>query len=264
VRQKISVAIITLDEERRIRPCLESVTWADEIVICDSGSTDKTLEISREYTDWVYVDEWRGYGAQKNLAVERASSPWILSLDADERVTPELRKAIEEVLEHEMALDGYYIPRKNYFLGRWVRRCGWYPDYVLRLFRRGRGRFTDRAVHEAVRLEGGVGYLKASLDHYTYSSISDYLVRMDRYSTLGAEELRREGNRASLRDLLLRPPFTFVRMYLFQAGFLEGWRGFLLASLYAYYTFIKYAKLWEMSLQEGPEQGSGEPWPPPR
>lgn len=246
MKQSISVIIITLNEEDQIRPCLESVKWADEVVVCDSGSTDKTLEVCREYTDRAYVDEWQGFGAQKNLCLDRASHPWVLSLDADERVTPPLRAAIERVLEDEGALDGYYIPRKNFFLGHWIRHCGWYPDYVLRLFRREKGGFTERAVHETVKVHGKVGYLEEPLEHYTYRSISDYLERMDRYSSLAAGELYRGGRKAGPLDLLLRPPFTFLRMYLLQGGFLEGWRGLLLAGLYACYTFAKYTKLWEM------------------
>ena len=246
MRAKLSVTIITLDEEEVIGPCLESVRWADEIVICDSGSRDKTLEICRQYTDRIYVDEWRGFGAHKNLCLDRASHPWVLSLDADERVTPGLRSAIEGVLQDEGALDGYYIPRKSFFLGRWVRYCGWYPDYVLRFFQKEKGRFKEKVVHEGVEVQGRVGHLQEPLEHHTYCSITDYLQRMDRYSSLQAEELHRSGRRASPWDLLLRPPFTFFKMYLLRGGFLEGWRGLLLSGLYAFYTFAKYAKLWEI------------------
>ncbi|HYL81540.1 MAG TPA: glycosyltransferase family 2 protein [Candidatus Acidoferrum sp.] len=246
MRAPLSVTIISLNEEQNIRACLESVQWADEIVVCDSGSRDKTLEICREYTDRVFVDAWRGFGAHKNLCLDRTSHPWILSLDADERVTAGLRRAIQAILAGNGAADGYYVPRQNFFLGRWMRSSGWYPDHVLRLFKKARGRFKERAVHESVEVDGKVEYLQEPLEHHTYRTISDYLERMDRYSGLAAEELHRAGRRAGLPDLLLRPPFTFLRMYLLRGGFREGWHGLVLAGLYACYTFAKYAKLWDM------------------
>lgn len=246
MRAPLSVTIITLNEEENIRACLESVRWADEIVVCDSGSQDKTLEICREYTDRVYVDAWRGFGAHKNLCLDRATHPWILSLDADERVTMALQKVIEAILAAEDALDGYFVPRRNYFLRRWIRSSGWYPDHVLRLFRKAQGRFKEVAVHEAVEVKGRVGYLPEPLEHHTYRSIADFLSRMDRYSGLAAEEMLRQGRKAGALDLVFRPPLTFLRMFLLRGGFREGWHGVVLAGLYACYTFAKYARLWEM------------------
>jgi glycosyltransferase involved in cell wall biosynthesis len=246
MRERISVAIITLNEERNIRACLESVKWAEEIVVCDSGSTDQTLAIAAEYGVRTFRDDWRGFAGHKNLAVERCSCPWILVLDADERVTFALQREIQGVLGDPGARDGYLIPRRSYFLGRWIRGCGWYPDESVRLFRRGRGRFADRAVHEAVLVEGRVGRLEAPLEHFTYDSISAFLQRMDRYSTLAAEELHRAGRIARPRDLTFRPIWTFLRMFLLHRGWLEGWRGLVLSGLYAGYVFSKYAKLWEM------------------
>lgn len=245
MRASISVAIITLNEEERIRACLESVKWADEIVVCDSGSTDRTLAVAAEYSAKTYHDEWRGFAGHKNLAVERTSNPWVLVVDADERVTPALREEIERLLVDPEALDGYLVPRRSYFLGQWIRGCGWYPDETIRLFRRGRGRFTERAVHEAVVVEGHVGRLSAPLDHFTYDSVSAFLQRMDRYSTLGAEELKQAGRSARMFDLLARPAWTFLRMVCLQGGWREGWRGVVLSGLYAAYAFSKYAKLWE-------------------
>ncbi len=249
MRRPLSVTIITLNEEENIGPCLESVAWAEEIVVCDSGSTDKTLELSRQYTDRVFVDEWRGFSGHKNLALARATHPWVLSLDADERVTPELRREIEGILEQDGPEDGYFVPRRNFFLGRQIRYCGWSPDETLRLFRREKGHFQERAVHEAVELTGRVGHLRTPIEHCSYRSLSDFLHRMDRYSSLAAEEMSRAGRRARVGDYALRPPATFLKMYVFQRGFLEGWRGFFLASLYAAYTFVKYAKLWERQRQ---------------
>lgn len=250
MRERLSVALITRDEEDEIRACLESVKGADEIVICDSGSVDRTVAICREYTDRVYVDSWQGYAGQKNLCLARTSSPWVLSLDADERVTPELWVAIERILEGGARCDGYYIPSKNFFLGRQIKHGGWYPDYKLRLFRRARGRFAERAVHESVAVDGKVGYLNEPLEHHSYRSLSEYLVKMDRYTTLGAEDLYRSGRRSTIFDLAGRPPFTFFKMYLFQGGLLDGWRGLILSGLYACYTFVKYAKLHEKMLEK--------------
>jgi glycosyltransferase involved in cell wall biosynthesis len=246
VKGKLSVIIICLNEQEKIRACLESVAWADEIVVCDSGSRDETLGISRQYTDRIFTDPWRGFGAHKNLALERATHPWVLSLDADERVTPALAGRIRDVLAGEAPADGYYIPRQNFFLGRWIRHGGWYPDYVLRLFRRARGRFRERAVHEAVEVNGRTGYLAEPLEHYTYDSVSAFVQRMDRYSGLAAEELRRAGVRLRPWDLLVRPFHAAVRMYLLKGGFRDGMPGLVLAGLYGAYTFAKYVKLWEL------------------
>jgi glycosyltransferase involved in cell wall biosynthesis len=242
---KLSVAIITYNEAKRIRPCLESVKWADEIVVVDSLSTDETVKICQEYTPLVFSQPWLGYGAQKNLALSKVHHDWVLSLDADERVTPKLREEIYGILSGNSQFSGYYIPRKSYFLGRWIRYCGWYPDYNLRLFRRGQGHFKDRMVHECVELKGDIGYLKGDLEHETYRSLEEYLERMQRYSTLAAQEMEREGRSVNGFDLLLRPPVTFLKMYVMQQGFREGWRGFLLSVFYSVYTFSKYAKRWE-------------------
>jgi glycosyltransferase involved in cell wall biosynthesis len=248
MRDPVSVALITLNEERNIRACLESVTWAEEVVVCDSGSTDRTLAHAAECGARTFRDDWRGFAGHKNLAVDRCRHPWILVLDADERVTPALRQEIEGVVGDPGARDGYLIPRRSYFLGQWIRGCGWYPDESVRLFRRGRGRFAERAVHEAVVVDGRVGRLRAPLEHFTYDSISAFLQRMDRYSALAAAELHRAGRSAHLWDLVARPAWTFLRMLLLQGGWREGWRGLVLSGLYAAYAFSKYAKLWELEL----------------
>lgn len=245
-REKLSVTIITLNEETEIGPCLESVAWADEIVVVDSGSADRTVEIAKKFTEQVFHHPWEGYAGQKNWAVAQASHEWILSIDADERVPPALRTEIEAVLGTASPAAGYFIPRKNFFLGRWIRHGGWHPDYVLRLFQRKRGRFIERRVHEAVSVEGPAGRLETPLEHYTYRSMKAYFERMDRYSTLAAEELFERGRRANVFDLALRPWTTFLKMYFLRLGFLDGRDGFLLARLYSLYTFSKYAKLAKM------------------
>ena len=244
--QKVSVTIITMNEEANIQACLESVSWADEVLVSDSGSIDRTVEICREYNAKIFNDKWLGFGKQKNLIASRAKNNLVLNIDADERVTPDLRKEIETVLNQDDC-DGYNIPRKNFFGNRWVRYCGWYPDYNLRLYRKDKGSFNERDVHEAVKIDGKVGYLNAPLVHYTYRDISDYLKRMDRYSTLAAEEMLKNGRKVSYLSILSRPIATFLKMFFLQKGFLEGYRGLILSGLYASYTFSKYAKLWEMS-----------------
>lgn len=244
---KLSAVIITRDEERNIRECLESIKWVDEIVVVDSESADRTVDICREYTGKVFVEEWKGFGRQKNAAIERTENEWILNIDADERVVPGLKGEIKRFLEDETDFDGFYIPRKSFFLGKWIKHCGWYPDYNLRLFKKGKGRFNERGVHESARLDGKIGYLKNPLEHYTYDSISDFLERMDRYSTLSAREMFKDGRRAGFFDILFRPELTFLKMYFMKMGFLEGYRGAILSALYSAYTLSKYAKLWEMS-----------------
>ena len=242
---RLSVVVITLNEEERIRECLASVAWADEIVVIDAGSEDKTVAIAREFTDHVVIRSWDGFAAQKNVGIARARGAWILSLDADEQVDDALRAEIQAVLAAPDACDGYRLARRNIMWGRWIRHGRLYPDRQLRLFRRGRGRFVDRAVHESVAVEGRVGLLHTPLVHHSYRDVSDFLRRADRYSTLAAEDWAREGRPFRAAQLVTAPLGRFLSMYLVHRGFLDGWRGFLLAVLYAYYVFIRSAKTWE-------------------
>lgn len=246
----MSVVIITRNEEANIRECLESVRWADEIIVIDSGSLDKTAEICREFGVSLFIEPWKGFARQKNSAIEKSTRNWILSLDADERVTPELRDEINAVLQSENPKDGYFIARKNFFLGRWIRRCGWYPDYNLRLFQRGKGLFGIREVHEAVELGGVAGHLTYPMEHHTYKSLEDFMERLDRYSTLAAQELFKEKRTYGIQHILFRPLYTFINMYVLRLGFIEGYYGFLLSVLYAFYTFLKYIKLRELQDSE--------------
>jgi glycosyltransferase involved in cell wall biosynthesis len=241
----LSVTVITWNEEERLRRCLESVAWADEIVVVDAGSHDKTIEIAREFTDHVVVRPWPGFAAQKNFAVAQASGAWILSIDADEEVTPELRDEIDTIRRGASAAAGYSVPRRNIFWGAWVRHGGLYPDWQLRLFRRGHGRFVERAVHESVEIDGPVARLRGALVHRSYRSVAEFMDRANRYSSLAADDLVRHGRRVGVEQLVLRPLGRFLGMYVARAGFLDGWRGLLLASLYAYYVFIRSAKAWE-------------------
>jgi glycosyltransferase involved in cell wall biosynthesis len=246
----VSVAIITKNEEDNIGDCLESVKWADEIIVVDSGSDDGTADICEGYGVRFYTEPWKGFSAQKNSAIEKATKDWILSLDADERVTPELREEITALCESGTAKNGYFIPRKNFFLGRWIRHCGWYPDYTLRLIKRGKGSFGEREVHESLSVRGDTGHLKHPMEHYTYKTISDYLKRLDRYSTLAARELQKEKKRYGIHHIVFRPLYTFFHMYVIRLGFLDGYFGLMLSILYSFYTFSKYIKLQEFQVTE--------------
>jgi glycosyltransferase involved in cell wall biosynthesis len=232
---KVSVTIITLNERGNIAECLASVAWADEVIVSDSGSTDGTVDICRSMGAQVHTDDWLGFGAQKNLCASRASNPWVLNIDADERVPPALAAEIREAIDSG-DLEGYTMPRRNHFGGRWIKHCGWYPDRNLRLYRKDAGGFSESMVHESVKVDGVTGSLKNPLEHYTYSDVSDYLGRMQRYSTLAAEEMHARGRRAGVLDLLIRPPVTFIKMYILRRGFLEGRLGLVLSTLYASYT----------------------------
>lgn len=245
-RGRLSVVVVSLNEEDRIRECLESAAWADELVVVDAESRDKTATIARELTDHVFVRPWPGFAAQKNFGLDQAGGDWILSLDADEVVSPALREEIAAIVAGAGAHAGYSVPRRNVFWGRWVRHGGLYPDRQLRLFRRGRGRFVERSVHESVRVDGSLGRLAGHLEHRSYRDVADFLERADRYSTLAAEEWVAAGRRARpLVDIVARPVARVLGMYVARAGFLDGWRGFLLAVLYGYYVFMRSAKIWE-------------------
>jgi glycosyltransferase involved in cell wall biosynthesis len=244
-RPRLSAVVITLNEETRLRDCLLSVAWADEIVVIDGESTDKTVAIAQEFTDNIHVRPWPGFAAQKNFGIAQARGDWILSLDADEEVSPELRDEIVAVMAAADAADGYRVPRRNIFWGRWVRHGGLYPDWQLRLFRQGRGRFVPHRVHESVRVDGRVGRLHGALVHRSYRDVTDFLERANRYSSLAAEQWVAEGRAVHLHDIVLRPVGRLVSMYLVRRGFLDGWRGFLLAGLYAYYVFVRWVKIWE-------------------
>jgi glycosyltransferase involved in cell wall biosynthesis len=245
VTRRLSVVVITLNEEDHLRRCLESVAWADELVVVDACSHDKTVQIAREFTDRVIVRSWTGFATQKNFALDQSAGEWILSLDADEEAAPELRDEIVALVAGSAACDGYAIRRQNIFLGRWIRHGGLYPDWQVRLFRRARGRFVERAVHESVTVEGTVGRLRGHLVHRSYESVSDFIERANRYSSLAAEQLVREGRRVRAGELVVRPLGRFLSMYMLKRGFLDGRRGLLLATLYAYYVFMRSAKVWE-------------------
>jgi glycosyltransferase involved in cell wall biosynthesis len=242
---RLTAIVITLNEEERVRACLESVAWADEIVVVDAESQDKTVQIAREFTERVVVRPWPGFAAQKNFALEQATGDWVLALDADEEVSDALRQEVQAVLADAAALEGYAVPRQNIFRGRWVRHGGLYPDWQVRLFRRDRARFVERDVHESARVAGRVGRLRGPLVHRSYRDVADFLTRANRYSSLAADEEVRAGRRVGPAGLVLRPLGRFLGMYILRLGFLDGWRGLLLATLYAYYVFMRAAKVAE-------------------
>lgn len=250
----LSVTIITHNEASNIRDCLRSVVWADEVVVVDQFSEDGTADIARNLGARVFTEPWHGFARQKNLALERALGPWILSLDADERVSAQLREEIVTTLTQNRGIQGYFISRRNFFRGKWIRHGGWFPDYTMRLFRKGAGRFHERDVHERVVVAGRTEHLKHSIDHHTYVSVSDYVQRMDRYSRLASRELQKRGMSFSWTRSAFRPLFTFLKMYILQRGFMDGREGFFLATSYAYYTFLKYWRILEENEKiESPE-----------
>jgi glycosyltransferase involved in cell wall biosynthesis len=238
----VSVTVITLNEAEHIEACLASVAWADEVLVVDSGSTDDTVARARRCGARVEVRAWPGYAAQKNWAAEQATSDWILSIDADERVTAELAREIRDVLAAPQA-DGYRIPRMTRHLGRWIRTTDWYPDYQLRLYDRRRARWTPRRVHESVEADGPVGRLSHDLQHYAYRDLSHHHATMDRYTTLAAAEMFDAGRSATLADLAFHPLAAFVRNYVLRRGFADGTTGFVISAMNAYYVFLKLAKL---------------------
>ena len=240
------MTIITLDEAEHIGAAIDSVSWADEIVVVDSGSTDGTADIARQRGARVSTRAWTGYVDQKNHAAALASHDWILSLDADERVSPELAAEIQALLRSEPAKRGYRIPRVAFYLGRWVRTTDFYPDYQTRLYDRRAGTWCGELVHESVRVPIGVGYLQGELQHYSFRDLADHVSRINHYSTLAARQMHGHGRRATVYHLIAIPPATFLRNYVLRRGFLDGSAGFLISLVNAYSVFLKFAKLWEL------------------
>jgi len=243
---KLTVTVITHNESANIAAALESVRWADEIVVVDSESTDDTITTARRFTDRVVVRPWPGYVAQKNFAAEQASHDWILSIDADERVSAPLAQEIRTLMNGSPTVVGYRIPRVSFHFGRWIRSTDWYPDYQLRLYDRRRARWAGRYVHESVRADGPVGQLAGELQHYPYRDVSHHLQTMDRYTTLAARQMFEDGRRAGWIDILVLPRLAFVRNYILRGGFRDGMPGLVISAMNAYYVGLKFAKLWEL------------------
>ena len=247
----VSAIIVCFNEEERIKDCLESVRWCDEIVVVDSFSTDRTPEICRRYTERFIQKEWAGYRDQKAFAHSQATKDWVLLIDSDERVTPALRDEIREFLARDACeYSGFAVPRLVFYLARWWHRGGWYPDYDVRLFRRDRAAWGGSDPHEKILVDGRIGRLKNPLHHFSYRNIEDHVQRINRFTSISSRELCKEGSKWRLSDALLRPAGRFFRSYFLKRGFMEGFAGFYVAVTAAVYVFLKYAKLWELELEE--------------
>lgn len=247
---KITATVITLNEEHNIAEAIESLSWADEIIVVDSQSADRTAEIARGFTDRVFVRPWPGYSAQKNFAAEQAGHNWIFSLDADERISRELANEIAQLRggsEPEAA--GFEMSRLTFYLGRWIKHSGWRPDYKVRLYDRKRARWRGDYVHETLETDGKIERLTGDILHYTVRDASEHHLRMDRYTTLAAEQAYSQGKRASTLSLLVSPTVVFLRSYILKLGFLDGVPGLAIARFAAHYEFLRNLKLWEMRMK---------------
>lgn len=244
---EISVVIITHNEEKRLEPALRSVEGvASEIIVVDSFSTDDTVKIARKYTDKVFGRKWTNFADQKNYANNQASFPWILSLDADERLSPQLRQEILQLKKGEPGCAGFSMPRRAFYFGKWIRHSGWYPDRKVRLFRKDSARWEGEYIHEKLVVEGKIEKLKGSIYHFTYQNISDHLARINRFSDLGAQKLYAQRKKCRWYHLVFLPLFRFIRSYILKAGFLEGYAGLIISVLHGYAIFVRYAKLKEI------------------
>ena len=247
----LSVTIITLNEAAHVGAAIDSVSFADEVVVVDAGSTDETVAIARSKGVRVETRVWTGWVDQKNFAAALASNDWILSIDADERVTPALAAEIGALLAIEPPLRGYRVPRVTFHLGRWIRTTDFYPDFQTRLYDRRAARWRGRYVHESVAVDGAVGQLTNELQHYSYRDLRDHLDRINHYTTLAARQMHESGRRSGPLHLLVHPPAAFLRNYVLRRGFLEGTAGLTLSAVNAYSVFLKFAKLWELQRTPG-------------
>lgn len=258
---KVSVTIITLNEADHIAAAIDSASWADEIIVVDSGSTDNTVAIARSKGVRVETRAWSGYVDQKNFAHLLASNDWIFSLDADERITPALAGEIHALLSTEPPRKGYRVPRVAYHLGRWIRTTDFYPDYQTRLYDRRSARWSGRHVHESVRVDGGPGQLVNELQHYSFRDLRDQLERINHYTTLAARQMCERGQRTGPLSIVAHPVAAFLRNYVLRRGFLDGTVGLTISLMNSYAVFLKFAKLWE--LQNNSQRPPSNSQPPP-
>lgn len=247
MNNKITACVLAFNNETEIRRCLSSLSFADEIVVIDSFSTDKTVEICKEYTDKIFQYHFESFGKLRNLMLKHASHEWIFSLDTDEETTEAVIKEIKQAVNASDSKDAYYIPRRNRIFGRWLKHGGWYPDYRQpQLYRKNAMKYHEQDdVHEGYTITGSVGYFRQAILQYPFRNLSHYLSKMERYSTLMAIRMQKENKHFKKHQVITHPLFSFIKMYFFRRGFLDGFPGFLLAISYTYYTFIKYVKLWE-------------------
>ncbi|MBN1527380.1 MAG: glycosyltransferase [Candidatus Omnitrophica bacterium] len=246
---RLSVVIITKNEAANIRRCLESVKWADEIVIVDDSSADDTVEIARGYTDKIYEKKMEGFGEQKQFGVDKATGKWILVLDADEELSPPLQEEMKKAIGTEASFDAYRIWRKTFYMGEWIRHCDWYVP-ILRLFKKAKGRFDMKYVHEEILASGPVGELKNPMHHYSYKNIAQHVTKLDKFTSYDAKELYRQGLRIEPRNMFwyfaVKPPLSFIRKFVLMRGFLDGFNGLVISAFTALAVFLNYAKVWEM------------------
>lgn len=241
----LSVCIICLNEEHSIEGCLRSVSWCEEIIVVDSGSTDRTVELARKYTDKVMFHEWPGYVAQKNYALEQATGDWILSLDADERCTPELKAAIERGLLESSGVAGFEVRRHVKYLGRWINHSGWYPDWKLRVVRKGKARWGGIDPHDKLLPDGPVRKLDGEIHHFTYRDFAHHIRIINHFSDVTSAELQKQGSRWPVFQAIVHPPWKFFECFVWNLGFLDGFPGFVIAVGSSFYVFARYVKLWE-------------------
>ncbi|MDY6969924.1 MAG: glycosyltransferase family 2 protein [Spirochaetota bacterium] len=244
----ISVSIICFNEEQKIRRCLESVKWADEIVILDSFSTDATLKICSEYTNKIFKHEFDGHIQQKNRALELCSYNWVFCIDADEVISSELKESVLSIDLEKTGFKGFYVSRKVFYLGKWIHHGGWYPDYKIRFFDRRSGRWEGINPHDTVVVNGRISRLKGDLLHYSYQNVSAHLRQIDKFTDIMAFEYEKNGKKPSIINLTLRPFYKFIKMFFIKLGFLDGLRGFIIAILGAFYVFMKFVKLYERKI----------------
>jgi len=242
MNNKLSAIIITKDEAQNITGCLGALKFANETIVVDTGSSDNTIDLARAGGADVYQTDWQGFGHGKSFALKKATGEWVLSVDADEIITDDLAKEIKSAIEKDN-YNGFEIPRRTNFLGKWIRHSGWYPDYVLRLFKKESGHFTDSTVHEKVIVDGPIGKLKNPLLHYSYPDMNRYLRKLETYTDLASKQMYEKGKRFSFASLLFKPAGTFCRHFIFRAGFLDGIEGFMIACLSSYGKFIRLIKL---------------------
>jgi glycosyltransferase involved in cell wall biosynthesis len=255
----ISATVITLNEEEHVGRCLESAQGvADEVILVDGGSRDQTRTIAARLGARVFKRDWKNYSDQKNFAASQASHDWILSLDADECLSDRLRRQLLAVKANPAKAAAYEFPRRTFYLGRWIRHCGWYPDHKIRLYRRQQGQWKGDFVHEHLSCDGPVVRLEGDLLHYTCDSVADHACRVGKYTTLAAQDLQRRGTGSGPLKIVGSPVAAFLSSYFLKAGFLDGFQGLLISAFAAYYNFLKYSKLWDLQRSPPPGQAAGE------
>lgn len=244
-RKKLSVTIIAYNEEKNIRDCLESIKWADEIILVDSESNDKTVDIAKNFTDKIFIRKWEGYSSQRNFSLQQATNEWVLSLDADERISDELKNEIEKILMHDDGVNGYYIPRRNYFLDKVIKSCFWYPDYQLRLVRKDFAKVNNRKIHEGLEVTGKKAYLKNDIIHYTHRNLKDTFKKINEYSSLQAEE-KINDKKVKPHHLIIHPFAAFLNHFISRKGYKDGIYGLMVSLVHMMTNMMTYMKMWEL------------------